>query len=73
MTREYVMTVIAVFVVLGAVIILGGAIVAVAQGTAQLRCESTWPGRNPEWTPFVGCMIDTDAGRIPAKNFMVTK
>lgn len=34
-------------------------------------CYAKWPDRNPSWGVFTGCIIDTQEGRIPEKNFRV--
>lgn len=48
--------------------------VAIAWGVGALSgysCYAMWEGRNPSWGWFEGCQIDTNYGRIPAKNFRV--
>lgn len=52
---------------------IGFIIVSSSNEDAARSCKDRWPGRNAEWSRRTGCMIDTSAGRIPAKNFMVTE
>lgn len=54
----------------GLLLVLFVAAMAMAIGfMSTWQCSSQWPDHNPSWAWVQGCMIDTDAGRIPAKNY----
>lgn len=71
MSRDAKYALITVTTVVAFVSIVFGAVMFGASAALDVQCKERWKDRNPEWSFFTGCMIDTKEGRIPTSNYRV--